>query len=96
LIYQKVAEILADILNLDEEDVSPNMGLTSEFEVEKIQIAKLVIECEKKFKITIHDEKVNTFLKLNDIVKYIENMLEDEDGNISESSDEERMWWYYL
>lgn len=95
MVYKKVAGILADIINLDEEDITPDLGLTPEFEVEKIHIVKLVIECEKKFKILIHDEKVHEFQTVKDLVNYIENLLTKDEGNLSESSDEERMWWYY-
>ncbi len=93
--FRKVAGILADILYLDEAEITSDMELTPEFEIEKIHIAKLVIECEKKFKISIHDEKVHTLHRVGDVVKYIENTLSEEEGNISESSEEERMWWYY-
>lgn len=93
--FHKVARILADILEIDEEDITSDMALTPEFEVEKIHIAKLVIECEKKFKVAIHDEKVHGFHTVGDVVKYIENTLSENEGNTSESAEEERMWWYY-
>nr|WP_312577003.1 phosphopantetheine-binding protein [Sedimentibacter sp.] len=95
MVYQKVVRILANILDLDEEDITPEIELTPEFEIEKIHIAKLVIKCEKKFKITIHDEKVYSFRTIKDIAKYIENTLSENEGNTSESSEEERMGWYY-
>lgn len=93
--FRKVAEILADILGIDEEEITSKMELTPEFEIEKIHIASLVIGCEKKFKISIRDEKVHTWHTVGDVVRYIENIVSEEDGNISESSDEERTWWYY-
>ncbi|MBN7772849.1 phosphopantetheine-binding protein [Clostridium aminobutyricum] len=95
MVFRKVARILADILDLDEEEITSNTELTPEFEIENIHIAKLVIECERKFKISIHDEKIHTFHTVGDVVKYIENTLSEEEGNISESSEEERTGWYY-
>ena len=95
MVLKRVSEIMADILNVDEEEINADMELTPEFEIEKIHIAKLVIECEKKFKIVIHDEKVHSFHTVGDVVKYIEDTLEQEDGNQSESSEEERAGWYY-
>ncbi|MDF2656546.1 MAG: acyl carrier protein [Bacillota bacterium] len=94
--FKKAAEILADILGLDEGEITPEMELTPEFEIEKLHIAKFIIECEKKFKITIHDEDVHTFRSVCDVVKYIESRLSEEEGNSCESSEEERMWWYYV
>lgn len=95
MVFRKVAEILSDILDLHEEEITSDMELTSEVEVEKIHIARLIIECEKKFKISIHDEKVHTLHTVKDVVKHIETILSEEEGNTSESSDEERTWWYY-
>jgi acyl carrier protein len=40
-------------------------------------VARLVIQCEKYFKINIHDEDVHTFKCVKDIVEYIENLLSD-------------------
>lgn len=96
MVCKKVRNILAEILNLDMEDINQNLELTSENEIEKIHIAKLIIECEKIFKITIHDEDVNNFHTLKDIVKYIKEMIEEHEGNISESSEEERVGWHYF
>ena len=93
---KKATEILADILGLDEDEITPDMGLTSEFEIERLHVAKFIIECEKKFKITIHDETVHTFRTVGDVVNYIESRLSEEEGNNSESSEDERMWWYYV
>lgn len=95
MIFKKAAEILADILGLDEEEITSDMELTPEFEIEKLHVAKFIIECEKKFKITIHDENVHTFRTVGDVVKYIEIRLSEEEGNSCESSEEDRMWWYY-
>ncbi|MDF3002646.1 MAG: acyl carrier protein [Bacillota bacterium] len=96
MILKKATEIWADILGLEEEEITSSMELTTEFEIEKLHIAKFIIECEKTFKITIHDENVHTFHTMGDIVKYIESRLSEEDGNSSESSEDERMWWYYV
>lgn len=95
MVFSKVATILAEILDIDEDEITSDMELTPEFEIEKIHIAKLVIECEKKFKISIYDEKVHRFHTVGDIVKYIEDTLLENEGNDSVSSEEERMWWYY-
>ena len=96
MIAKNIKKIFADILNLEEDDIDLNMELTHENGIEKIHIAKLIIECEKYFKIAIHDEKVHTFLTLKELIKYIKNNLEENRGNISESSEEDRTGWHYI
>ncbi|OGO79246.1 MAG: hypothetical protein A2Y23_01325 [Clostridiales bacterium GWB2_37_7] len=75
MVFQKVAKILAEIIEIDSEDIVLETELTIDNGIGAVNVAKLVIECEKKFNITIHDEDVHTFKCVYDIVKYIENIL---------------------
>ncbi len=77
MIFKKVAKILAEIIEIDYEEITPATELTNEYAIQAIDLAKLVIECEKKFKITIHDEDVHTFKCVNDIVEYIQRIQAD-------------------
>ncbi len=77
LVFQKVANILAEIIDVDYEDITPETELASEYGIKPVDVAKLVIECEKKFKITIHDEDVHSFRHVNDIAEYINRIKSD-------------------
>ncbi len=77
MIFQNVAKILAEIIDIDDEDITLETELTNEFGIKAVDVAKLVIECEKKFKITIQDEDVHNFRCVNDIVEYIERIQAD-------------------
>jgi acyl carrier protein len=77
LVFQKVANILAEIIDIDYEDITPETELISENGIKAVDVAKLVIECEKKFKITIHDEDVHNFRRVNDVVEYINRIKSD-------------------
>ncbi len=74
MVFQRVAKILSEIIELDYEDIEPETQLTTDNGIEAVHIAKLVIECEKKFNITIHDENVHSFKCVNDIAEYIEKI----------------------
>lgn len=74
MVFQKVARILAEIIEVDSEDITPETELTKEYGIKAVDVAKLVIECEKKFKITIHDEDVLRFQFVNDLVEYIKKI----------------------
>ncbi len=77
MVFQKTAAILAEILDIDDEEINPETRLTIDNGITALNIAKLVIECEKEFKITIHDEDVQYFKCINDIAEYIEKILAD-------------------
>lgn len=95
MVYRKIAALFGEILDLDEADMTPDLGLTPESGVEKLQLAKLVIACEKRFKITIHDEDVPDFLVLKDLADYIEEALAENKGQACERPEAERLAWFY-
>jgi len=69
--FKKVAAILADIIGCDDNDVFMETKFTAENGVNPIDIAKLVIECEREFNIEIFDEDVHKFKEVGDVVRYI-------------------------
>lgn len=75
MVFDKLAQILAESIGVDEEDISLETELTSEYGIEPIDIAKMIIECEKEFSITIHDEDVHAFKKLKDVVAYVDKII---------------------
>ena len=77
MVFPKVAKILADIIEIDSEDITPETELTNEYGIKAVDVAKLVIECEKKFKIFIHDEDVHSFKCVNDVAEYIKRIQAD-------------------
>ncbi len=72
MIFKKLVKILSAIIDMDCDDITPETELSINYGVEAVDIAKLIIECEKHFKITVYDEDVHTFKCVNDIVEYIE------------------------
>ncbi|MGI1659207.1 MAG: acyl carrier protein [Desulfitobacterium sp.] len=78
MVFQKIAAILAEIIGIDDEDITPNTELNREYGIKPVDLAKLIIECERTFQITIHDEDVYRFRSVNDLVEYIERIKEEE------------------
>lgn len=78
MIFEKIAKIVGEVINVDYEDITADTQLIAYPGIEPISIAKIVIECEKKFKITIHDEDVHNFKCIDDIVRYIKDILDED------------------
>lgn len=74
LAFEKIAEILAEIIDRDSDDIGLDTALTADNSIMPIDVAKLVIECENRFKIIIHDEDVHTFKTVYDVVEYIKKI----------------------
>lgn len=74
MIYNRIKKIFAEILDVDKEDILPETELTIHDRTNALNIARLIIECERTFKITIHDEDVHTFKTVSDLVDYIHKL----------------------
>lgn len=75
MVFEKLTRILAENIGADEEDITLETELKPECGIEPVDIARMIIECEKEFNITIHDEDVHTFEKLEDVVVYVNKII---------------------
>lgn len=91
--YQTIRRALAEILGLDEAQVTPETRLWRSVDI--VSLSKLLIACERHFKITIQDEHVPGFVRVRDLVKYVEQRVSDGQDDYALPSDSAREAWYY-
>lgn len=94
MVVHQVRRLLADITGVDAEEITSKTALAKGSGMEPLDVARLVIACEKQFKINIADEDVHTFGCVEDLSAYIDQMLAD-GLDAPELSDEDRLAWYY-
>jgi acyl carrier protein len=94
-VFQQAAVLLSQILNVREDEIGPEMRLYGDPGVHPLDMARLVMACERFFDIVIHDEDVHTFVCFDDCVRYIAEALSEGRQSVSLSSDKEREAWYY-
>ncbi len=94
MVVGKVRRMLSDLLGVEADTIFAMTALNKENDVDAIDVAKLVIACEKQYKITIHDEDVLTFRTVGELSAHIDQMLLD-GLDAPELTDEERTAWYY-
>ncbi|MEM1483715.1 phosphopantetheine-binding protein [Oscillospiraceae bacterium PP1C4] len=70
-----IISLLSKVISASENDLSGKTPLTPEYDIEPIDIAELMIEIEKRFELTIHDEDVHTFQTVNDVAKYVDALI---------------------
>lgn len=70
-----IITLLAQVISTSENDLNGNTPLTSEYGMEPIDIAKLMMEIERRFEVTIHDEDVHAFQTVNDVAKYVDALI---------------------
>lgn len=94
MVFFWVRKMLSDIIGVEPETITARASLLNGGGVDPIDVAKLVIACEKRFHITVHDEDVLTLRSVGELCAHIDQMLAD-GLDAHELTDEERTAWYY-
>ncbi len=72
--FDKVKNILVEELQLNPDDVTLEAELVGDLGINSLELADLIMLCEEKFNIEIKDEDIRKFLKVGDIVDYLNTL----------------------
>ncbi|MGI6232936.1 MAG: acyl carrier protein [Prevotella sp.] len=71
-IEAKVRDIIVDKLGVDASEVKPEASFTNDLGADSLDTVELIMEFEKKFDVTIPDDKAETIQTVQDAIDYIE------------------------
>ena len=71
-IASRVKAIIADKLNVDENEVTEIAEFTKDLGADSLDTVELIMEFEKEFGITIPDDKAEGITTVKDAIDYIE------------------------
>lgn len=74
--FDKVKELIVDTLSLDEADITMEASLKDDLSVDSLDAMEVVLAIEEEYGITIPPETLATFVKVEDIVKYLESNVQ--------------------
>jgi len=73
MIFDKVVEIIADQLGIDNtDDITPNSSLMKDLEADSLDAVEIIMALEDEFGVEIPDEEAEKFKNIGDIANYIE------------------------
>jgi len=75
MVFEKVKEIIVDTLNCEQEKVTLEANLKEDLGADSLDAVELNIALEEAFNISIPDEDLILFVKVENIVSYIEGKL---------------------
>lgn len=73
MVFEKVKSIVADQLDVEEEEVTAEASITEDLGADSLDVVDLVMSIEEEFDIEIPDEAVENIKTVGDIVSYIES-----------------------
>lgn len=77
MVFEKVAGIIADQLDVEEEKVTMEASIADDLGADSLDVVDLIMSLEEEFNIEVPDEDVENIKLVSDIVKFIEEKIED-------------------
>ena len=73
MIFEKVREIIADKLSLDEDEKKMESSFVDDLGADSLDLVELVMALEDEFDLEIPDEEVEKVTTVGDVVEYIKS-----------------------
>lgn len=72
MIFDKIKEIIAEQLSVEEAIITEDTDLMKDLEADSLDAVEVILAVEEEFGIEIPDEDAENFSTVGDIVKYVE------------------------
>ena len=76
MVFDKVKKIIVDQLDVEEDKVTEAASITDDLGADSLDVVDLVMSFEEEFDIEIPDDQVEKIKTVGDIVKFIEEKVE--------------------
>lgn len=77
MVFDNVKKIIVDQLDVEEDKVTEAASITDDLGADSLDVVDLVMSFEEEFDIEIPDDQVEKIKTVGDIVKFIEEKVED-------------------
>lgn len=77
MVFDKIKDIIVEQLDVEEDAVTMEASIKDDLGADSLDVVDLVMSIEESFDVEIPDEEVENIKTVGDIVKYIENKVEE-------------------
>lgn len=77
MVFDKIKDIIVEQLDVEEDAVTMEASITEDLGADSLDVVDLVMSIEESFDVEIPYEEVENIKTVGDIVKYIENKVEE-------------------
>lgn len=76
MIFKTIKKIISEQLGIDEKDISLDSNLTNDLNADSLDAVEIIMAVEDEYSIEIPDEKIEDFATLQDLVEFIEFLVQ--------------------
>lgn len=73
--YEKLAKLIAEILNVDPKNITPDSDLVEDLGADSLDVYQIVIAIEEELGVDVDDDKAEKVRKISEIQELIEQTL---------------------
>ena len=73
--FEKLQGIIAEVLNLESDEISPNATFVDDLGADSLDIFQIIMGIEEEFDIEIANEEAEKIITVGDAVEQIKNAL---------------------
>ena len=95
MVLPVVATLLAHILGVGLDTLSPGTRLNAAHGVCRLDTARLALTCERRYSVTLDDEALAEMARLDELAAHIDALLAAGHTNAPLLTDEARIGWFY-
>lgn len=75
MVYEKLRELLASQLGVDEDSITPETNILDDLGADSLDVVELISSLEDEFNIIITDERIREMTTVKDVVSFIEDLI---------------------
>lgn len=76
MIFEKIAQLLADQLDANADDLTLDTNIADDLGADSLDVVELLMAIEDEFEVEIPDDKIETMKTIGDVVNYIQANME--------------------
>ncbi|MBP5153573.1 MAG: acyl carrier protein [Lachnospiraceae bacterium] len=69
--FEKVKEIVAKVLNLDPEEITPEKSFMEDLEADSLDLAEIIVSIEEEFGVSVPDETLEKIVTVQDACDFV-------------------------
>ncbi len=73
--YEEFKKLLVEEMQIEEDKITPDAELVNDLGFNSLELAELVIHCEETYDVEFDEETAKNLVTVNDVVKYIEELV---------------------
>lgn len=73
--FEKLQKIIAEVLNVDEDEITPDTTFVDELGADSLDVFQIIMGLEEEFDIEIPNEEAEKIISVGDAVEAIKNAL---------------------